>query len=102
MQTERALIGMEWDAELLEEYDIDRSFWGGLERYLKDHIRPGGFLSAILQNNLRETIAQAISMQAASSIRPIINFLSFECSASVWGSPEAFENHLASNPVPRR
>ena len=38
------------------EFYIPDRMMGGIQRYINDHIRPGDFLSAIIQNDLKEAV----------------------------------------------
>lgn len=90
--SDRALSHLDWNArDLFDEYGIPSQFWGGLERYLKAGIRPGGYLSAIITNNLREAHLRAADYDAEMAIGVIVRFLVRECGDNVHGSPAALE-----------
>lgn len=61
----------------------------GLSRYLDEHIRPGSFLSAVLCNDLRESLACADDENTAS-LQAIVAYLYNEAPQAAWGSPEKF------------
>lgn len=94
--SDRAIIGGDWSVSLLWEYEIAEHLHGGLERYLKDGIRPGGFLLAILMNDLCGAVNRMASFAAMDSIARIVRFLQNEASDSVWGSPEKVEAWIAN------
>jgi len=41
------------------DYYIPERMMPGIRRYVKDHIQPGGFLSAVICNNLKGAITRA-------------------------------------------
>lgn len=93
--TERALIGREWDAvELLGEYRIPESLHAGLERYLKHGIRPGGFLCAVISNDLKEAALRGDPVNQPAIPR-IVAFLCAEVSDTAWGSPAKLDQWIA-------
>ena len=65
----------------------------GLARYLDQHIRPGSFLSAVLRNDLRESLACADDENTAS-LQAIVAYLYNEVPGAAWGSPEKFSAWL--------
>ena len=60
----------------------------GLHRYTEQHIAPGGFLRAVLENDLQQAFARA----DGHSMARLFDLLSY-CWANIpgkcWGSPEA-------------
>jgi hypothetical protein len=102
--SERALIyKTDWNAaELFAEYGIPEHLQAGLERYLKHGIRPGGFLQAVLKNDLvdaKQRAADALTFLAAYDI---LTFLACEASGHVWGSPQNVERWLMESSARRR
>jgi hypothetical protein len=75
----------------MDSYGIPDTLQPGLERYLKHRIRPGGFLSAILENDLAMAVLRADSPRNERAIADIVRFLNHEASASAWGSREAVD-----------
>ncbi len=66
---------------------IPEHMHGALKRYIEDGILPGGFLTAVLQNNLKEAIGRADHLnmdQLPNYVRFLYNFAPGPC----WGSPE--------------
>jgi len=59
----------------------------GLKRYIENHIEPGGFLSAVLSNDLKESFGRA-DQENREHLFDIVNFLYNEAPATCWGSPE--------------
>ena len=65
----------------------------GLMRYLDHHVRPGSFLSAVICNDLRESLGCADDENAAS-LQALVAFLYNEVPTVAWGSPEKFQAWL--------
>lgn len=65
----------------------------GIERYVKERIRPGGFLMAVLENNLRESIFRADEENRAS-LYEIVSYLYWSVPGNCWGSPEIVKKWL--------
>jgi len=64
--------------------------FNGLERYIIDHIRPGGFLTAVLQNDLQMTTATADD-DNFKKIKEWCQFIYNELPQKCWGSKEKVE-----------
>lgn len=77
--------GREADWGLIPDYMI-----GGLRRYIEHGIEPGGFLSAVLANDLRRACEKAdiINQHALFNY---VNFLYSYAPAGCWGSDENFK-----------
>jgi len=61
-----------------------------VKRYLERGLRPGSFLTAILENNLVESVAQADNINITQIVQ-WANFLWNEMPAFSWGSKENVE-----------
>lgn len=70
----------------------------GLERYFADRVRPGGFLCAVLANDLREATGRADD-EHLPHLRNLVRFLYNYAPAKSHGSAEAVEAWLAPDPV---
>jgi ribosomal protein L40E len=70
----------------------------GLVRYFADGILPGGFLQAVLCNDLREAIARA-APGAVSALEPLVTFLEHHAPAIAWSSRDRV---LAWTTTPQR
>ena len=75
-----------------EKHEIDYSLIPDYMRrsvkaYLEEGIKPGSFLTAILENNLTESIARADSVNLANLIN-WARFLYDELPMGCWGSKE--------------
>jgi len=78
---------MEGKAYEFQEFYIPERMMPGIKRYLEHGIKPGRFLSAIIQNNLSQTVGQADS----ENLRNIPAYAAYfynECSLDCWGSPQ--------------
>lgn len=60
----------------------------GLVRYFSDGILPGGFLQAVLANDLTQAVKR-VKAGAEFAITPIIDFLLAHAPSTSWGSREA-------------
>lgn len=84
-------------AEMIEggrEFVPDQ-LWPGLRRYFVDRIRPGGFLCALIANDLRGAVCRADSEQLLLALLPVSRFLSDYAPPRSHGSAEALESWLA-------
>lgn len=64
-----------------------------LLRYQHDHIAPGGFLRAVLENNLMESVGRA-SKASRDALCSIVQWCYNELPSESWGSPERVDNWL--------
>lgn len=60
---------------------------GGIDRYVENHIEPGGFLRAVLENNLKEALGRADGTNR-EALFDIVAYIYNECPFQCWGSPE--------------
>ena len=74
--------------QALFHYGIPRALHDGLVRYLVDGIRPGSFLAAVLENDLREAVTRANPVENFLTLPSLVRFLFNEAPAHAWGSPE--------------
>lgn len=86
------------DEELLRTrltaHMIPQHLHEGLLRYFLHGIRPGGYLCAVLSNNLRETIDRAATAFGAThqDAVNIIRFCEMNAPGTAWGSPAAIDH----------
>lgn len=66
---------------------------GGLVRYIDNHIQPGGFLTAVLSNDLMGACGQADDTNRHLLFN-YCNFLYNHAPSKCWGSPEAVARWL--------
>ncbi len=64
-----------------------------LDRYVNQRIPTGGFLEAVLSNNLREALGRADDENAAA-LRDIVAYIYNELPGACWGSPERVDAWL--------
>ena len=74
-------------------YPVSEMIIDSLERYLNNGIMPGGFLTACLENNLREALGRADEFNRAT-IFNIVHYLHNYIPSSAWGSPDHIEYWL--------
>jgi hypothetical protein len=60
---------------------------GGIERWIDHGIEPGGFLMAVLCNNLKEAVCQADDTNI-NLLPAYISFFYNDAPSQCWGSPE--------------
>lgn len=65
----------------------------GLVRYVDHRIPPGGFLTAVICNDLRGAVLRA-DAENIVNLRAYIGWLYNEAPSSCWGSPERFKEWL--------
>jgi len=68
-----------FDYDLLPEH-----IRGGMKLYLEDHVEPGGFLRAVLENDLVGAFGKADNINRAWMF-DIVTFIYNEVPASCWG-----------------
>jgi len=69
-------------------YYIPTRMLPGLERYINHGSTPGGFLVAVLSNNLKEAIWRADD-ENIENLPAYINYMTYEAPSGCWGSLEA-------------
>jgi hypothetical protein len=73
---------------------LDR-FIHSLKLYAEHGCEPGSFLRAVLENDLRESIARA-DTEAAAALPAIVRYIYSEFPMGIWGSRENVREHLVS------
>lgn len=74
-------------------YIPDRMF-GGIERYINDHVCPGDFLTAVIRNDLKEAVGRA-DEENMRNLPAYVGYFYNEAPSECWGSPEKMETWLA-------
>lgn len=64
-----------------------------LERYVNFKIKPGGFLTAVLENDLKEAFARADHINRYRMFE-IVSYCYNEIPANCWGSKKAVNDWL--------
>lgn len=72
---------------------IPERILGALQRYVEDRIQPGGFMTAVLSNDLREAIARADD-ECLAALHTIVARLYNDVPSICWGSPEKVDAWL--------
>ena len=60
---------------------------GGVKRYIEEGVPPGGFLTAVIENNLRLAVGHADNISLAA-LPQIVWFFHNESPGDCWGTPE--------------
>ncbi len=77
-------------------YYIPDRMMGGIDRYVKEGLHPGNFLTAIIRNDLKEAFARADD-ENFHQIPAYVNYFYNEVPAACWGSKkkmDAWVKHL--------
>lgn len=74
--------------------ELPKHLHAGLERYVHSGIPPGGFLRAVLCNDLRLAVLRADDVSRAD-LANIVTYLYQSVPSLAWGSPEAYETWIA-------
>ena len=77
------------------QFYIPERMMPGIRRYVEHGIRPGIFLSSVIQNNLSGTVGQA-DEENLKNIPAFVAYLYNECPMKCWGSPEKMEAWINS------
>lgn len=64
-----------------------------LERYVNHRIQPGGFLTAVLSNDLFGAVTRA-DRESKLALSEICQFIYNEVPGDAWGSHDAVRNYL--------
>lgn len=77
-------------------YDLlPESLQDGAQRWIEDHFPPGGFLQAVISNDLKESLGRADDNNREEIFR-IVSFFYNEAPSDCWGSVEKL--HLWCDP----
>jgi len=74
-------------------YVIPERMRSGLELYVKDHIEPGDFLTAVIRNDLKEAIGRADDENMAV-LPAYVNYFYNHAPSPCWGSKEKMDAWL--------
>lgn len=67
-----------------------------LDRYTKDRIPTGGFLTAVLENDLMGAMGRADHINR-QRLPEICKYIYNELPSGIWGSREKVQNHLKNS-----
>jgi hypothetical protein len=76
--------------EAYGDYGLPAYMWGALERYLVHGIMPGGFLTAVLENDLVNSLGKADRVNQCM-LKEWVGFVYMYVPAQAWGSKECVE-----------
>ena len=77
------------------DYTMVRSdILDSIDRYVEEHLQPGGFLTAVLENNLKEAFDRADN-DNLTKLFNIVRYCYNEIPSPAWGSPERVKAWLA-------
>lgn len=68
-------------------FTIPERMMGGLERWIKFGIKPGNFLTAVLENDLKSAVAHADD-ENLQNLPAYVGYLYNEAPGDCWGSKE--------------
>lgn len=77
----------------LDDFAVPSNLHDGLISYLVERRAVGGFLTAVLSNDLTQTVARA-DPETGQFLRQIVRFLLHTVPSSAWGSPAAVQAWL--------
>ena len=69
------------------EWYIPERMGGGIRRYVDHGIQPGDFLTAVIQNNLHESVGSADD-ENRKNLPAYVSYFHQECPRICWGSPD--------------
>lgn len=79
---------------LVNDYDrAPEKFRGSLQRYIEQGIPPGGFLSAVICNDLKDACGRA-DHESRFMLFDLVSWLYNYAPSPCWGSPEKFKAYL--------
>ena len=77
-----------------QEFYIPERMMVSIKRYIEDKCPPGGFLTAVIENNLSDAVGRA----DGENLRNLPAFVAYfynKAPADCWGSPEKMNRWLA-------
>ncbi len=78
-----------------DECKIPASMRGGLERYILQHVEPGGFLARVIANDLRGACEHA-DIVNRDCLYNYVQFLYGYAPSACWGSEQKLDAWLAA------
>lgn len=69
---------------------LPEPMWGGMQRYLSHGVEPGIFLTAVISNDLKESVRRA-DEENKRLLAAYVTFLYNYVPSIAWGSPEKYE-----------
>ena len=80
--------------------DFPESLRDAVRRYVEDGIFPGGFLEAVICNDLKESFVRA-DIDNCAAIFEIVSWFYHEAPRECWGSPEQYVEWMAKHNAKR-
>lgn len=77
------------------DYDKAPRHPDSVRRYVENGYRPGGFLTAVLENSLSDAVFRADNRNK-ELLEDWVNFVYWELPSSCWGSPEKVQEWIES------
>lgn len=74
--------------------DLPEGLQGAMLRYIEERIPPGGFLRAVLSNDLLDAVCRADWLNKPSLVK-IVEWVRDYAPHNCWGSPEAYERWIS-------
>lgn len=80
----------------MSAFAVPRHLRDGIVRYLINGTEPGGFLQAVLKNDLCMAVVRA-DRESRSGLAELVLWLYSEAPDKCWGSPERYHDWVAHN-----
>lgn len=74
-------------------YEVPEHTQGAIERYILDRLAPGGFLTAVLANDLFGAVGRADAMNT-HALKDIVGWIYMRAPRDCWGSYEIVRKYL--------
>ena len=76
-----------------EYHPVNEDIIGTLERYLNHGIMPGSFMTAVIENNLKEALGRADAYNTLH-LGNIVGYVYNHVPANAWGSAEKVADYI--------
>ena len=80
----------------LQTYEIPERMRDGLLRYVQDRVLPGGFLQAVIRNDLKNALGTA-DKENMANLPAYVNYFYNHAPASCWGSQKEMDEWVKTN-----
>jgi hypothetical protein len=77
-------------------YAVPQNLRDAVARYITHGTEPGGFVQAVLQNDLKSAVVRA-GVSSKSGLVDLVMWLIAEAPESCWGSSERYRDWIAHN-----